>query len=429
MPQRHHLRQFPEMLRPPLRHTVRKFRPVPLAAQVNVLHLNIDIRTATGKQKIHPAAGAILHFRPNRFVLPEAADPTFRQRLANQTVRQRGIDTGQMPTLEFDQPPGIAQLPFRIVRRLQPDHITRRLQPEHCPGIGAMRRHFPPIIEHDVGEKTFIPLQQTAADQGVIEFHAASHNRAAARDKQQMTNPTAAMITIGDEILSGRTRDTNMPHLAAALTELGIDLRETRVVPDVAAEIIAAVNALRSRYDHVFTSGGIGPTHDDITADCIAAAFGVGIDVREDARAILATNYTNPEVDLNPARLRMARIPDGATLIENPISKAPGFSLGNVHVMAGVPSVFVAMLASVLPTLTGGRPLLSATVRFLVREGDIAGPLATVAAAHPDVSIGSYPFSRDGVHGSNVVLRSQDAEKLKQATRDVEALLATITPA
>lgn len=237
-----------------------------------------------------------------------------------------------------------------------------------------------------------------------------------------MTNPTAAMITIGDEILSGRTRDGNMPHLAAAMNEKGISLRETRVVPDVAEEIIAAVNALRTRYDHVFTSGGIGPTHDDITADCIAAAFGVGIDVREDARAILATNYTNPEVDLNPARLRMARIPDGAVLIENPISKAPGFSMDNVHVMAGVPSVFQAMLASILPGLVGGEPLISASVRLMIREGDIAGPLADIAANHPDVSIGSYPFNRDGAHGSNIVLRSHDADKLGLATAAVETL-------
>ena len=176
-----------------------------------------------------------------------------------------------------------------------------------------------------------------------------------------MPNPTAAMLTIGDEILSGRTRDANLPHLAEALAARGIALREARVVPDVADEIVAAVNALRARYDHVFTSGGIGPTHDDITADAIAAAFGVPIGVREDARAILATNYANPEVELNEARLRMARIPDGATLIDNPVSKAPGFSLGNVHVMAGVPAVFQAMVAGLLPGLTGGRPLLSET--------------------------------------------------------------------
>jgi molybdenum cofactor synthesis domain-containing protein len=238
-----------------------------------------------------------------------------------------------------------------------------------------------------------------------------------------MPNPTAAMITIGDEILSGRTQDTNMPHLARALAAAGIDLRETRVVPDVAEEIVAAVNALRTRYDHVFTSGGIGPTHDDITADCVAAAFGVGIDVRADARAILATNYANPEVDLNPARLRMARIPDGATLIDNPVSKAPGFSLGNVHVMAGVPKVFEAMVAGLIPRLTGGRPLLNATLQADFPEGLLAGPLGDVARAHPDVSIGCYPFARGGVFGANLVLRSQDPDALAAAETATRAML------
>lgn len=241
-----------------------------------------------------------------------------------------------------------------------------------------------------------------------------------------MPNPTAAMLTIGDEILSGRTRDSNMPHLALRLGEMGIDLCEARTVPDVAEEIIGAINALRARYDHVFTSGGIGPTHDDITADCVAAAFGVGIDVREDARAILATNYANPERDLNPARLRMARIPDGATLIDNPVSKAPGFTIGNVHVMAGVPAVFEAMAAGLLPTLTGGRPLLSASRRIERPEGLLAEPLGALAAAHPEVSIGCYPFNRNGVFGANIVLRSQDASALAAAEAGLAAMAAAL---
>jgi molybdenum cofactor synthesis domain-containing protein len=244
-----------------------------------------------------------------------------------------------------------------------------------------------------------------------------------------MPNPTAAMIVIGDEILSGRTRDSNAAHLAVALTAKGIDLREVRVVPDDAADIAAAVNALRARFDQVFTSGGIGPTHDDITADAVAAAFGVPIDVREDARAILATNYRNPEVELNPARLRMARIPEGAVLIDNPISKAPGFTLGNVHVMAGVPAIFEAMVAGLLPRLTGGRPLLSESVRAEVPEGDLAGPLAVIAAAHPTVGIGSYPFNMGGRFGSNLVLRGEDPEALAAATTAVRTMVAGFTPA
>jgi molybdenum cofactor synthesis domain-containing protein len=244
-----------------------------------------------------------------------------------------------------------------------------------------------------------------------------------------MPNPTAAMITIGDEILSGRTRDANLPHLAAALADRGIGLREARVVPDVAEEIVAAVNALRARYDHVFTSGGIGPTHDDITADAVAAAFGVRIGVREDARAILASHYANPEVELNEARLRMARIPDGATLIENPVSKAPGFSLNNVHVMAGVPAIFQAMVAGLLPRLVGGRPLLSETVRIDRPEGEIAGPLRLIAEAHPAVAIGSYPFSAGGRFGANVVARSEDPAALAAAAAALQALARALDPA
>ena len=241
-----------------------------------------------------------------------------------------------------------------------------------------------------------------------------------------MPNPTAAMLVIGDEILSGRTRDTNTQYLANQLTEIGIDLREVRVVADQPHEIVAAVNALRPKFTYVFTSGGIGPTHDDITSDCIAKAFDVPISVREDARAILASNYENPETDLNEARLRMARIPEGAVLIDNPISKAPGYRIGNVHVMAGVPYIFEAMLAGVIPTLSGGKPLLSTSIRLDRREGDIAERLGQIAEEHPDVSIGSYPFVRDGAFGTNIVLRSQDNGAMQDAAIKVRDLIAPI---
>jgi molybdenum cofactor synthesis domain-containing protein len=230
-----------------------------------------------------------------------------------------------------------------------------------------------------------------------------------------MQNPTAAMLVIGDEILSGRTRDANMYHLAGQLTEHGIDLREVRVVSDDAAAIVAAVQALSAAYDNVFTSGGIGPTHDDITADCIAAAFDDHIDVRPDARALLQAHYDRNGQDLNEARLRMARIPDSATLIDNPVSIAPGFSVQNVHVMAGVPSVFQAMVASVLPTLTGGAPMLSQTLRINRGEGDIAGPLGALAIDFADLSIGSYPFQKDGKYGANIVIRGQDMARIDAA--------------
>ena len=237
-----------------------------------------------------------------------------------------------------------------------------------------------------------------------------------------MPNPTAAMCVIGDEILSGRTRDANMHYLAGQLTEMGIDLKEVRVVSDDRDAIIAAIKALSADFDHVFTSGGIGPTHDDITADCVAAAFDAHIDVRDDARALLATHYEATGRELNEARLRMARIPDGATLIDNPASVAPGFTIENVHVMAGVPSVFTAMVASVLPTLTGGAPLLSVTQRIDRGEGDIAGPLATLVEAFPDLSFGSYPFQQDGKYGSNIVIRGTEIAVLEDARSKLAAM-------
>lgn len=237
-----------------------------------------------------------------------------------------------------------------------------------------------------------------------------------------MTNPTAAMIVIGDEILSGRTRDSNMHYLAGELTKVGIDLREVRVVSDDAPAIVAAVKALSAAYTHVFTSGGIGPTHDDITADCIAAAFERSIDVRDDALALLASHYARTGGELNAARLRMARIPDGASLIENPVSTAPGFTLENVHVMAGVPTVFQAMVASILPTLTGGKPLMSQTLRIQRGEGDIAGPLGELAGRYPDLSIGSYPYQQNGAYGANIVIRGQDGARVDAAMSELTAL-------
>ncbi|WP_170789545.1 competence/damage-inducible protein A [Ruegeria lacuscaerulensis] len=230
-----------------------------------------------------------------------------------------------------------------------------------------------------------------------------------------MANPTAAMLVIGDEILSGRTRDANMHYLAGELTKQGIDLKEVRIVSDDAPAIESAVKALSDAHDHVFTSGGIGPTHDDITADCIARAFDAAIDIRADARALLEAHYKNSGLELNPARLRMARIPDGATLIDNPVSTAPGFTIANVHVMAGVPSVFQAMVASVLPGLTGGSPLLSQTLRVHRGEGDIAGPLAALAADFPDLAIGSYPFQINGAFGANIVVRGTDGAQVDAA--------------
>jgi len=236
---------------------------------------------------------------------------------------------------------------------------------------------------------------------------------------------TAAILVIGDEILSGRTKDRNIGYIAEYLTAIGVDVREVRVVPDVEEEIVAAVNALRARVTYLFTTGGIGPTHDDITADSVAKAFGVPIHVDPRARAMLL-EYIKPE-DLNEARLRMARIPAGAALVPNPVSKAPGFWIGNVIVMAGVPAIMQAMLDQVAPKLKTGRVMLAETVRADAREGDVGGPLAAIAKAHPGVSIGSYPFADEhGRPNTNLVVRSREAGLLAAAVADVTAMLATL---
>ncbi len=235
-------------------------------------------------------------------------------------------------------------------------------------------------------------------------------------------NPTAAILIIGDEILSGRTRDSNMHHLAGELTRIGIDLREVRMVPDDQPAIVAAVNALRATWDHVFTSGGIGPTHDDITADAVAAAFGMPLGIRADARDLLARHYAAQGLEFNDARQRMARIPEGATLIDNPVSVAPGFTLGNVHVMAGVPRIFEAMVAFVLPGLKGGAPVQSRTWRVNRGEGTIAAGFAELAAEYPDLSMGSYPFVANGNYGTNLVIRGSDIPRLDEAFARLQTL-------
>jgi len=232
------------------------------------------------------------------------------------------------------------------------------------------------------------------------------------------------MIVIGDEILSGRTRDSNLHHLAKVLTGHGINLREARVVADDPDAIVNAVRELSATYTHVFTSGGIGPTHDDITADNVARALGAPIGVRDDARTLLEAHYARTGQKLNEARLRMARIPDGAELIDNPISVAPGFSLKNVHVMAGVPAIFEAMLQGLLPRLTGGAPVLSQSLTVMRPEGDVAAPLADLAARYPDLSMGSYPFQREGAFGTQLVIRGSDIARLDAAMAELRELVA-----
>src|SRR6185437_13384890 len=225
------------------------------------------------------------------------------------------------------------------------------------------------------------------------------------RVDEQRKTWTAALVVIGDEILSGRTQDKNISQVATWLNGQGIRLAEVRVVPDDIARIGEAVNALRSRHDYLFTTGGIGPTHDDITVDAVAAAFGVPVIVHPEARKILEDYYRDRELPLTEARLRMARTPDGAELIANPYSGAPGIKLDNVYIMAGVPSITASMLEGLSGKLEGGRPMVSVTVAALLRETE---------QAHPGVAIGSYPFFKDGRYGANFVIRSEDAELARE---------------
>jgi molybdenum cofactor synthesis domain-containing protein len=246
-----------------------------------------------------------------------------------------------------------------------------------------------------------------------------------------MTEPKAivraAILVIGDEILSGRTKDKNIGYIAEYLTSLGIDLKEVRIVGDEEAEIVGAVNALRARYDYVFTTGGIGPTHDDITAESVARAFGVPISHDPRAVKILTERLAQTGSEMNEARMRMTRIPAGADLVLNKVSAAPGFWLGNVIVLAGVPSIMQAMLDGIAPKLATGVRMLSETVRADAREGDIGTQLGEIAKAHPEVSIGSYPFF-DEQRGpnTNVVVRARDPAKLAAAKSAVETMLARI---
>ncbi|HEU4550337.1 MAG TPA: molybdopterin-binding protein [Rhizomicrobium sp.] len=232
---------------------------------------------------------------------------------------------------------------------------------------------------------------------------------------------SAAILVIGDEILSGRTQDTNSGHIARILGSLGIAVHEIRVVGDVEGRIVDALNALRAAHDLVFTTGGIGPTHDDITADAVAKAFGVSIDYHPEAYRLLEARYLPGE--FNEARKRMARIPQGAALIPNAVSVAPGFHIGNVYVMAGVPMVMRAMLEQVVPQLPHGAPNIAITIEAKVMEGAVAARLAAIQKQEPDVAIGSYPFYRDTGSGVQLVARGRDRYAVERAAAAIEAYL------
>ena len=237
-----------------------------------------------------------------------------------------------------------------------------------------------------------------------------------------MEQPTASMLVIGDELLSGRTQDANMHHLANKLTEIGINLSEARFIRDDAAVIVSNIVELSTKFDYLFTSGGIGPTHDDITTDCVAEAFGRQVSVRSDAFNILKKYYDGKGIELNEARLRMARIPEKADLIENIISGAPGYIIENVYVMAGVPRIFQSMLQTVLPNLKKGTPTLSISIKLYKGEGDIALELEQIVKAFSKLTFGSYSFNENGIHGTNIVIRGKDKKLMIKAEEKVRTI-------
>jgi molybdenum cofactor synthesis domain-containing protein len=258
----------------------------------------------------------------------------------------------------------------------------------------------------------------------------AGHRQTGHKKRVMTSQPqtvTAAILVIGDEILSGRTKDKNIGYIAEYLTSIGIDLKEVRVVADDQDAIVGALNALRSAYTYVFTTGGIGPTHDDITADCVAKAFGVTIDYHPEALRIIGERVAKTGGEMNEARKRMARIPDGARLVPNKVSGAPGFWIGNVITMAGVPAIMQAMLDAVAPDLKTGAKMMSETIRADAREGDVGTELGEVAKAHPEVMIGSYPFfdEKSGPN-TNIVVRGRDPQKIAAAKAAVETMLAKV---
>ncbi|WP_417826021.1 competence/damage-inducible protein A [Thalassospira povalilytica] len=238
-----------------------------------------------------------------------------------------------------------------------------------------------------------------------------------------MSDPVrACLIIIGNEILSGRTHDKNLPYLAEELNKIGVRLAEARVIPDIEDTIITTVNECRAKFDYVFTTGGIGPTHDDITSECVANAFGVEIELNAEAHELLKSHYEKPE-DLNEARLRMAHVPVGAELVQNPISKAPGFRMGNVYVMAGVPMIMQAMFQGIKHQLVGGKPMVSRSVGGYIPEGTIAKMLAEIQGDFPDTDIGSYPFLREGKLGTTLVVRGESPDDVNHAAERIRLVI------
>ena len=419
------------------RDAVRKLRQTGGALEVNVLDLEVKTRPILSfEEKIDPAVLAIRDLPAHDRIIAKGRQRPGGEGLGNDAVGEQGIDPDQI-ALGLEKLQRIGKLALGVRGLRNPRSRAGLQQAEHRARIGAMGGNLAPVGEFDIGEEALVTPHKSGGQEGGREIHdagklsiAADYVYARGSSTLRLMNPAAkhprsvvaAMLIIGNEVLSGRTRDANLQHFALKLATRGIVLGEARVIPDVPQIIVSAVNTLRAQYRYVFTTGGIGPTHDDITADCIAEAFGVRIGEDPRALAILERYYVNRD-DFTSARRRMARIPAGADLIPNPVSGAPGFRIENVYVMAGVPRINQAMLDAVLDSLDEGTPRLAAALWGLVVEGRIADPLREIQTRAPDVEIGSYPNFIDGKFGTVLVLKSYDADALARAKNEVAAML------
>ena len=407
--------------------TVRKLRQGPATAQMTVLDLQPARRAARMREQEVDATGlAQPHFAAVDRVSAKLGDGVGGQGLGDKGVGQQGVDANEAAVgLEELKRPGEFSLGPGGGR--DPRAHSRLVQPEHSAWIGAVRGHYPPIVQRDVREEAFVAADQASMRQRLRQKHARPmpvfRHQGPSKEAAMAISErvTASALIIGDEILSGRTQDTNLGDIARYLAAFGVDLAEARVVADDKAEIIAALNALRERYDYVITTGGIGPTHDDITAACVAEAFGAPLEEHPEIIALLAARWGD---QINAARRRMARVPRGGTLVKNPVQGPPGFQIGNVFVLAGVPQIMRGMLEDVGPRLRTGRVVISRTVRVEgTGEGAIAAPLEALAKAHPSLSLGSYPFYGPEGYGSNLVIRGRDADEVASTVEElVEAL-------
>lgn len=425
-----HFGQFPQMFGPARRRAVGEFRKRRAARKRDVFDFNVTKRPGlVFEEYIDAAILAVFDLAPQRPVTAELWYQAGLYSGFDNFIGRSGVDAN-IGRADLYDVPIILQLAFRVVRCCDPDDRAFILHAHHGTCVGAMGGDDLAVQVY-VGQKPFVAFDQTAFLEGTREFHIAismEHPHIGGKPKEGLmdtTTVTAGVILIGDELLSGRTRDTNLGDIAWFLEPLGVQVGEARIISDNADTIVETVRTFAGRFDYVFTTGGIGPTHDDITADCIAKAFNVGISERADAIDALRERYG--EEELNAARRRMARIPDGASLIKNPVSQAPGFQTENVFTLAGVPGIMRGMLQDIGHRIKGGAAVYSRTVLAAgIGEGDAAGPLAEIEKAYSGVSIGSYPFFDENMRGANFVARGRDQNILDQVEADLKALVETL---